>query len=395
MKSAHYDLEHLTAFRHDLHKHAELSYKETRTSSKIHEYLLKLGIPENNIRKAAQTGLIVDITGTAPASGKPFCVALRADMDGLPIKEVNPEIEYQSVTEAAHMCGHDMHMTCLLGGASLIVEKLDQIPQDKKLRLLFQPAEESIGGALPMIKEGALEGVDEVYGFHNWPWEKPGKLYVKKGPMMAGISEIAVTIYGKGGHSSTPELLKDPLQPAVDIHAELRQLIKEYKDKGEKFTICLPYIKTGNAPNAISDTCVIKGALRSFDANFTKEFHERLRKLIEENVKKYDCHADILIELMYPSTHNTDKETEHVINVGKKVFGEGNVGEDPRLPVYGAEDFSYFTQERPGAFFFLSSARNEGDVLHTNKFNANDDLIPLASNMWFRLIEDRFEVTFK
>jgi len=395
MKSVHYDLERLTAFRHDLHKHAELSYKETRTSSKIHEYLIKLGISENNIRKAAQTGLIVDITGTAPASGKPFCVALRADMDGLPIKENNPEIDYQSVTEAAHMCGHEMHVTCLLGGASLIVEKLDQIPQDKKLRLLFQPAEEIIGGALPMIKEGALDGVDEVYGFHNYPWEKPGKLYVKKGPMLAGITEIAVTIYGKGGHSSTPEILKDPLQPAVDIHAELRHLIKEYKDKGEKFTICLPYIKTGNAPNAISDTCVIKGSLRSFDASFTKEFQERLRKLIEENVKKYDCHADILIEEEYPSTHNTDKETEHVIRVGKKVLGEENVGEGPGLPVYATEDFSYFTQERPGAYFFLSSARNEGDLLHSNKFNANDDLIPLASNMWFRLIEDRFEVTFK
>jgi len=395
MKSPHYDLDKLVAFRHDLHKHAELSYKEIRTSNKILEYIKNLGISENNIQKVAQTGLIIDINGTAPASGKPFCVALRADMDGLPIKEVNPEIDYESVTEAAHMCGHDMHVTCLLGGASKILEKIDQIPQDKKLRLLFQPAEESVGGALPMIKEGALEGVDEVYGFHNWPWDKPGKLYVKKGPMMAGISEIVLTIHGKGGHSSTPDLLKDPLQPAIDIYAELRNLIKEYKDKGEKFTICLPYIKTGNAPNAISDTCVIKGALRYLEEDFAKEFHERLRTLIEENVKKHNCHADILIEIMYPSTHNTEKETTHVIEAGKKIFGEENVLDDPRLPVYGAEDFSYFTQHRPGAFFFLSSARNEGDVLHTNKFNANDDLIPLASKMWLKLIENRFGVTFE
>jgi len=389
-----YDLERLTNFRHDLHKHAELSYKEVRTSGKIIEYLTSLGINESQIRKVAQTGLIVDITGTAPASGKPFCVALRADMDGLPIKEDNPEIDYQSVTEAAHMCGHDMHMTGLVGGTSKILEKLNEIPSDKKLRLLFQPAEEAIGGALPMIKEGAMEGVDEVYGFHNWPWGQPGKLFVKKGPMMACITDIDIVIHGKGGHSSIPEQLKDPLQPAVDILAELRNLIKEYKDKGEKFTICLPFIKTGNAPNAISDTAQLKGAFRSFEKKFTDEFRARLRSLVEETCKSYGCNPDIKIEEMYPATVNTDKETDNVVRVATKVFGEGNVLEDERLPVFGAEDFSYFSQERPGCFFFLSSARNEGDVLHTNKFNAHDGVIPLASEMWLRLIEDRFELKF-
>lgn len=394
MDSRLYDLDRLINFRHDLHKYPELFFQEIRTSTKIVEYLISLGISEKNIKKVAKTGLIVDINGTAAPSGKPFCVALRADMDAIPIKEQNPEIDYQSINEAGHMCGHDMHVTCLLGGTSLILEKINQVPSDKTLRLLFQPAEEDSGGALPMIKEGALESVDEVYGFHNWPFDRPGKLYVKKGYMMACITLVTLVIHGKGGHSSIPEQLNDPLQPAADILIELRHLVQEYKDKGEKFTLCLPYIKTGDALNAISETCVIKGALRSFRDEFPTEVKSRLHNLFDETCKKYGCKAEPKIEPMYPSLWNTDKETEHVIRIGKKIFGDSNIIEEG-LPVYGGEDFAYFNRERPGAFFFLSSARNPGDLLHTNKFNPSDDLIPSACEMWLRLIEDRFEITLK
>ena len=388
-----YELSRLISFRHDLHKHAELSYQEFRTSEKIREYIISLGIPESDIKKVAKTGLVIDINGKAAPSGSPMVVALRADMDGLPIKEKNPKIAYESVTEAAHMCGHDMHMTCLLGGVSLILDNIEKIPSDKKVRLLFQPAEEYIGGALPMIKEGALDGVDEVYGFHNWPWEKPGKMYVKKGFMMSCITDIVAVIHGKGGHSSIPEQLKDPLQPAVDFHVKLRGLIKDYKAKGEKFALCLPYIKTGNAPNAISDTCEIKGMLRTYGEEFTKDIRSKIRNLIEESCNEFKCTADIQINERYPPVFNHDKETEHVVRIGKKVLGDDNVSEDPRLPVYAGEDFSFFINEKPGAFFFLSSARNDDDVLHTDRFDANDDMIEKASEIWLRLIEDRFNIT--
>ncbi len=389
-----YDLQSLTEFRQDIHKHPELAFKEFRTQSKIIEYLTKLGIPENNIRKVAQTGLLVDIIGTANPSGKPFCMALRADMDGLPIKEDNPHLNYQSVTEAAHMCGHDMHVTCLLGGASKVLEKLDQIPSDKKLRLMFQPAEEGAGGAEPMIREGAMEGVDEVYGFHNEPWDKPGKLYVMPGYVMARCTTIDITILGVGGHSTLVDQLNDPLQPAVDIHVAMRKLIKDYKQKGHKFVLCLSFIKTGNAHNAISETCLMRGILRTYNEDFCNEIKQKLRELIGEVVKGYDCKANIDIQSSYPAVFNSEKETENIIRVGKKVFGEENISTG-KLPLFGGEDFAYFSKEKPGTFFFLSSARSEKDVLHSNRFDANDELIPLASEMWLRLVEDRFELSFK
>lgn len=388
-----YNFEKLIAIRQDLHKHPELSFNENRTSSKIIEALLNLGIQETQIKRVAKTGLIVDIYGKAPASGKPFAIAIRADMDGLPIKEENPDLEYCSVTEAAHMCGHDSHMTGLIGGTAKILEKLDKIPSDKLVRLLFQPSEEKLGGALPMIQEGALEGIDEVYGFHNVPYDKPGKMYVKPGYMMARASVMEATIKGKGGHSSIPEQLKDPLQPGIDILAKLRDLDREYKDKGFKFVVNLPFIKTGDAPNAISDTCVLKGIFRSFEEDFTAEFNARVKNLIETTCEKYGCEVEVFIKALYPAVVNHEKETEHVTRVGKKVLGEGNILNDC-LPVFVTEDFSYFTKVKPGAFFFLSSARRENDMLHSNNFNVNDDVIPIASEIWYRLVEDRFGLTF-
>jgi len=315
-------------------------------------------------------------------------------MDALPIKENNPEIDYQSTNEAGHMCGHDMHATCLLGAAALLIEQNDQIPCDKTIRLLFQPCEELLGGALCMIQEGALIGVDEVYGFHCRPWDKPGKIYMKSGFVMARGTALDVIIHGKGGHSSTPEQLNDPLQPAIDIHLQLRELVKKYEKRGENFVLCLPFIQTGNAFNAISDTCEIKGILRTFNDDFLNEIKGEIENIVKTTCQKYKCFPDININSTFPPVYNCEKETEHVIRVAKKVFGEENVSEG-KLPLFGGEDFSYFTKVKPGAFFFLSSNSKDDDMLHTNHFNANDEMIPLTCEMWFRLVEDRFDITFE
>jgi len=259
---------------------------------------------------------------------------------------------------------------------------------------MFQPAEEATGGAEPMIQEGAMEGVDEVYGFHNEPWDKPGKLYIMSGYVMARCTTIDVKIIGEGGHAARVDSLNDPLQPAADIQVELRKLVKEYKAKGHQFVLCLPHVKTGDARNAISDTCEMKGILRTYDEDFCNEIKERLKNLIEEVCKSFNCKVHIDIKSSYPAVYNAEKETENVIRVAKKVFGEENISQG-KLPLFGGEDFSYFSRERPGAFFFLSSAKKDTDVLHTNRFDANDDLIPLASEMWLRLIEDRFGLKFE
>jgi len=394
MKSSLYNLEKLLSFRRDLHKHAEGSFNEFRTSAKIIEYLLELGIKEDQIRKVASTGLVVDIKGTAPPSGKPYCIAIRADMDALPIKEQNPEIDYASITDYAHMCGHDTHVTCLLGGAAKVLEKLDQIPSDKCLRLLFQPAEEDEGGAFPMLQEGVMEGVDEVYGMHNWPFDLPGKVYVKPGYMMACITHIDIKIHGKGGKASQLEGVIDPIQPAIDIQKGLKEIVQEFKDKGYYFTVSLPLIRGSDDPEFVADTCNLGGYLRAFDVECIVGIKKRIQDLVESSCRNYNCKVDCFMQTTYPAVNNTEKETENFIKIAKKVVGEENVV-DTHLPVLGAEDFSFFQKAAPGVFFFCSSSRKPTDVLHTNCFNPHDDYIPIACEIHYRVVENRFGLEFK
>lgn len=170
--------------------------------------------------------------------------------------------------------------------------------------------------------------------------------------------------------------------------------MKEYKEKGHNFTIALPMIKTGNAPNAISDTCEMQGLLRSFDVDFTNEFKGKLEKIIHSICNQYGCTVNTEIRSKYPALFNREKEAENVARVGKKVLGENNVRSD-KLPVYASEDFAYFPHILPGAFYFLTSSSKPTDLLHTDHFNPHEDVIPIGCEMWYRLVEDRFGLEFK
>ena len=184
-----FNIDKLIEFRHWMHKNAELSLVEFNTHAKIKEYLIDtIGIPESCIETTVNTGLVVTLQGTAEPRGEKFCVALRADIDALPIQENNPELEYQSTSGVAHMCGHDGHTACLLGGASIIYNNLDLLPSNKTAKLLFQPGEEGHRGALKMIEEGCMKDVDEVYGMHNFPQKGEAEIMVNDREMMATIN---------------------------------------------------------------------------------------------------------------------------------------------------------------------------------------------------------------
>lgn len=190
------DIPSLIEFRHWMHENAELSLVEFNTQKRIKQYLLKLGVPEAAIKDCATTGFVIDLQGQGEAKGEDFMIALRADIDGLPIAEKNEHLAYRSTGNAAHMCGHDGHTTALLGGIALIVKNLDKIPSNKTVRLFFQPGEEGNRGASLMIKEGCMEGVDEVYGLHNFPRTgSDQKILVADREMMAQITiyDIKVT----------------------------------------------------------------------------------------------------------------------------------------------------------------------------------------------------------
>ena len=197
--------------------------------------------------------MVVNIKGKAEPKGNDFCIALRADIDALPMKEDNPTLEYVSVTNAAHMCGHDGHTTCLLGGIALIMDNLDKIPSNKTIRCLFQPAEEVVQGALIMIKEGCLEGVDEIYGMHNYPLIPEGEIHFSSGVVMAESNIIKLTIIGKGGHGSDPKLSNNPIIPASKIYLRYLALIDKFKNEGHNFNSTLPVFHAGSAFNVVPD----------------------------------------------------------------------------------------------------------------------------------------------
>jgi len=322
-------------------------------------------------------------------------------MDALPMKEDNPHLEYQSIhSNAAHMCGHDGHMTCLLGGISKFLGNWDKIPEDKVLRLLFQPAEEAGiigGGAKPMVEEGCLDGVDEVYGMHNWPSIPIGKIAIVAGPMMAEASHIRISFIGKGGHGSAPEKANNPLNPAIDFHVKFREMDKELHEQGKQFVCTLPYFHVGEADNVIAERSYLKGMLRSFDNAFTQEFKGRLQKILDEVCEKYKCQSEFVFVTSYPAVINAETETKHVIRVAEAVYGKESVIEEG-LPVFASEDFSFFLQKRPGAFFFVGTwdqtQQSEPLMLHNLRYNFNDDAIEKVSDLWCKLAEDRLELNF-
>lgn len=387
-----YDIEKLVKFRREMHQFAEVSLKEFETVKRIRRYLNEvLHIPDENIKKCTETGLTVDLVGTAPPQGPNRTIAIRADIDALAVTEDNPELEYASKTGAAHYCGHDGHTTCLLGGASLILEKLHLIPSNKKVRLLFQPAEEHEGGAAPMIKEGCLDGVDEVYGYHNWPTRTVGNLMIRVGPMMSEVTCINVTIHGKGGHGSEPENAREPIIPAAEIMLKHKELLAGYHKEGLNCRSSIPRIHSGTANNVIEDTCVLAGTFRSLVPDLSPRFRKEMQELIDKIVAKYNCTATCDIRTSYPIVMNAAEPVEYVRKAAAKVFDK--VSEES-TPVYASEDFAYFSQARPGAFAFIGSARKEGDkMLHQKAFNFNEDVIPLASKLWLQLAFDRFELT--
>jgi hippurate hydrolase len=396
-----FDLEKLITLRRDIHKHPELAFNENETAKKVINYLSALGIDNSCISRKAKTGIVVDIKGKGKESGKPFTIAFRADMDALPMKEDNPHLDYCSINEnAAHMCGHDGHVTCLLGGVSRILEHWEEIPSDKTLRLLFQPAEEAPilgGGAKPMIEEGCLDNVNEVYAFHNTPRDALGALTVIPGPMLAETNTIQITIIGKGGHAMSPEVANDPLQRAVDFLSKVRELTAEYKEKNMKFVFTIPTLHVGETHNVIAEKAFLKGTFRSFDHKFTEEFKSRVQSIMKEIESSTGCTFEMDWVTGYPVTVNAIEQTEIVTKVAKKVYGESNISTH-LLPAYGAEDFSYYLQKVPGCMFNLGtwdkSKNSEALSLHNLHYNFNDDAIPQASEMWMRLAEDRFGLKF-
>ena len=366
----------LIKIRRDLHEHPELGFEEYRTSSKIKEFLNKQGISYMEVANTAVCALIEGIGEV----GNDKVIALRADMDGLPIQDLKV-CEYKSKEKGKmHACGHDAHTTILLGAAKILNDNRNLFKG--KVKLLFEPAEETIGGASFMIKEGVLENprVDAILGLHVDEELEVGKIKVKKGVVNAASNPFTIKIKGKGGHGAAPHFTIDPVVISAQVVLALQTVVSREISPVNPAVITIGSIQGGTAQNIIPGEVILKGIIRTM----TKEDREYAKKRLEDIVKgiteSMRGSYEIEIEESYPCLYNNDSMVDLVNKNGKLILGEENVQEQ-LAPKMGVESFAYFAMERPSAFYFLGSRNKRNNITapaHNAMFDIDEDCIPLG-----------------
>jgi amidohydrolase len=365
-----YVAEFIDSRRH-LHAHPELSYKEYNTSAYIQDKLIQWGIP---FEVKATTGVVGFIKGKNPDKR---IVALRADMDALPIHELN-KVDYRSQNDGVmHACGHDVHTSCLLGAAKILNELKDE--WEGTIRLIFQPGEEkNPGGASLLIKEGVLENPvpEAIFGLHVNPALEVGKLSFRSGKVMASADELYITIKGKGGHAASPHLCIDPILIASHLVIALQQIISRRMDPRDMSVLSITAFEGGTTTNVIPDEVRLKGTFRALDEKWRFKAHELIKHTASNLVQSMGGELEMEIDVGYPSVYSNEALTNIVKEKAALLVGKENISEtEIRL---GAEDFGYYTQLIPGCFFRLGVMNAEKGItsgVHTPTFNVDESAI--------------------
>ena len=375
----------LTSVRRDIHAHPELAFEENRTASLVADKLTAWGVKVH--RGIAKTGVVGVISGKKTGSGRG--IALRADMDCLPMHEMN-SFEHKSRNEGRmHACGHDGHTTMLLGAARYLAETRNF---DGTAYLIFQPAEEGGGGGEVMIREGLFKNfpANEIYGLHNWPGLPPGKLAVRAGPVMAATDEIQITVRGRGGHGAMPHLVVDPVLASAHIITALQSIASRNVNPIDAIVVSICSLATSQVGvfNVIPDHVKLVGTVRSFQPQTRELAERRLREIATKTAEALGATAEVTYARGYPATINSVREAQFAAQVGKRLFGAENVITEHE-PTMGGEDFSYMLQERPGAYVFLGQGGAPGGCfLHNPNYDFNDEVIPLGAGYLAALVEE-------
>ena len=365
------------AIRQHLHANPELSYQEFKTSEFVQNKLAEMGIPFTVL---ATTGIVAIINGTNPSAR---VIALRADMDALPIQEEN-DVPYKSLNSGImHACGHDVHTTCLLGAAKILQATKDS--WEGTVKLIFQPGEErNPGGASLMIKEGVLENPKPqgIVALHVHPGLESGKLSFKKGRVMASADEIYITIKGKGGHAAAPHLTADTILIASQLIVSLQQIISRNNNPTSPSVLSFCAFNGGHTTNVIPSEVKLMGTFRAMDETWRNKAHELITKQAIALVEGMGAEIDLKIDIGYPTVDNDPTFTETAWQLANDYMGIENVQEtELRM---GAEDFGFYTQIIPGCFFRLG-VRNEAKGIihnvHTPKFNIDEAAIETGMGM--------------
>lgn len=379
------------ATRRDLHRHPELAFDEHRTAGVVAQRLTELGIPHQT--GVAQTGVVALIEGTASGAADGPTLALRADMDALPILETNTHDYCSTVPGRMHACGHDAHTASLLSTAALLQSLRHELPG--RLKLVFQPSEEKIpGGASVMISEGVLENpaVAAIIGQHVMPQLPVGQVGIRPGLYMASTDELYLTVRGRGGHGAQPHLAIDPVVTAANIIVALQQVISRRNDPRRPSVLSVGRVIAEGATNIIPDSVYLEGTFRAFDEGWRMEAHGHIRKIVEGLAASFDCQAELEIRRGYPVLRNDEALTGRLRADISAYVGEENVVDLELWPA--AEDFAFYTQQVPGCFYRIGT-RNEarGIVhgLHTPRFDIDEEALRLAPGLmaWLAIQELR------
>lgn len=364
----------IIADRRHLHENPELGFQEVKTSGFVADRLRALGV--EGIRTGINgTGITGLIRGTGTGAGSERVVLVRADMDALPILEEN-DVDYKSKNDGTmHACGHDAHTAILMGLARVLSDRKNQFAGTVKL--LFQPAEEMFpGGAKGMIEEGVLDDppVDAVFGLHMAQEQPVGTIIVGPGPVMAAADSFTIKVQGKGGHAAYPSYCVDPIVAGAQIIMALQTLVSREVGPTESAVVSTCVFTSGDAFNVIPDVAELGGTVRTFNPDVRDLLERRIVELVEEIGKALRVKVDVQYRRGYPATVNDPGAVEIVREAARAVVGEDRlIAADPKM---GAEDFSYFLMERPGAFFFVGS-RNEDRGLvwghHHPRFDIDEE----------------------
>ena len=378
----------LRRIRRDLHAHPELCYEEQRTSDVVAAKLTEWGIPV--VRGLGRTGVVGIIkNGTSERA-----IGIRADMDALPMQEINTFEHASRHPGKMHACGHDGHTAMLLGAAYHLARHRHC---DGTVYLIFQPAEEGGAGAREMINDGLFTRfpMDAIYGMHNWPGAATGTLSVVEGPMMASSNEFYVTVKGKGAHAAQPHKGVDPVMVAVQIAQSWQTIITRNKSPLDTAVLSITQIHAGSATNVIPDDANLVGTVRTFTTPVLDLIEERMREIAVHTAAAFGAEVEFKFKRNYPPLVNHAKETAFAVEVMKTVVGADKVNANVE-PTMGAEDFAFFLQEKAGCYIFIGNG--DGDhrdgghglgpcVLHNGSYDFNDELLPIGASFWVQLAE--------
>jgi hippurate hydrolase len=369
----------LTQWRRDIHAHPETAFEERRTSDVVAQRLQEFGIEID--RGLAGTGVVGTLKGSRPG---PRAIAIRADMDALDVHEKNGFGHVSTHNGKMHACGHDGHTTMLLGAARYLAETRNFAGT---VHFIFQPAEENEGGGRVMVEQGLFEKfpVEAVYGMHNWPGLPIGQFAVRTGPVLASFDIFEIVVEGKGSHAAMPHTGIDPVVTAAQITLALQTIRSRGTHPLDGAVVSVTEVHGGDTWNVIPDEVVLRGTTRSFKKEVQDTIEDGIRRIAEGVAASQGAKVRLRYERRYPSTVNTEKETEIAAAAAAEVAGAGNVIRD-FMPSMGAEDFAFMLQARPGCYVLIGNGEQSAG-LHNPHYDFNDEVLTTGASYWARLVE--------